>query len=40
MLFGLGIRHVGEKAAAILAEEFGTLAALMEADAERLSNHP
>ena len=36
MLFGLGIRHVGEKAATILAEEFGTLAALMEADAERL----
>ena len=36
MLFGLGIRHVGEKAAAILAEEFGTLADLMEADAERL----
>lgn len=36
MLFGLGIRHVGEKAAAILAEEFGTLADLMVADAERL----
>ena len=36
MLFGLGIRHVGEKAAAILAEEFGTLSELMEADAERL----
>lgn len=36
MLFGLGIRHVGEKAAAILAAEFGTLADLMVADAERL----
>ena len=36
MLFGLGIRHVGEKAATILAEEFGTLADLMKADAERL----
>jgi DNA ligase (NAD+) len=36
MLFGLGIRHVGEKAATILAEEFGTLADLMVADAERL----
>ena len=36
MLFGLGIRHVGEKAATILSEEFGTLAALMEADVERL----
>jgi len=36
MLFGLGIRHVGEKAATILAEEFGTLADLMIADTERL----
>ncbi len=36
MLFGLGIRHVGEKAAAILAAEFGTLTELMAADAERL----
>jgi len=36
MLFGLGIRHVGEKAATILAEEFRTLADLMVADAERL----
>lgn len=36
MLFGFGIRHVGEKAATILAEEFGTLAALMEADEARL----
>lgn len=36
LLFGLGIRHVGEKAASILAEEFGTLTALMEADSERL----
>ena len=40
VLFGLGIRHVGEKAARILAEEFGTLEALMKADAEKLSNHP
>lgn len=36
LLFGLGIRHVGVKAASILAEEFGTLDALMEADAEKL----
>ncbi|MBE1556027.1 NAD-dependent DNA ligase LigA [Sporosarcina limicola] len=36
MLFGLGIRHVGEKAAAILAEEFGTLDALMKADVDHL----
>ena len=36
MLFGLGIRHVGVKAASILAEEFGTLDALMRATAEEL----
>ena len=36
MLFGLGIRHVGVKAASILAEEFGTLEALMKATAEEL----
>src|SRR6185437_13632112 len=36
VLFGLGIRHVGEKAASILAEEFGTLDALMQADVEKL----
>ncbi|KXH86770.1 NAD-dependent DNA ligase LigA [Sporosarcina sp. HYO08] len=36
LLFGLGIRHVGEKAATILAEEFGTLHALMEAEEDRL----
>lgn len=36
VLFGLGIRHVGVKAASILAEEFGTLDELMKADVERL----
>lgn len=36
LLFGLGIRHVGEKAATILAREFGTLDALIEAESERL----
>lgn len=36
MLFGLGIRHVGVKAASILAEEFGTLDALMKATVEEL----
>lgn len=36
MLFGLGIRHVGVKAASILAEEFGTLEALMHATADDL----
>lgn len=36
ILFGLGIRHVGVKAASILAEEFGTLEALMKATADEL----
>lgn len=36
LLFGLGIRHVGEKAAKILAAEFETLDALREADVEQL----
>lgn len=36
VLFGLGIRHVGVKAASILAEEFGSLEELMKADTERL----
>ncbi len=31
VLFGLGIRHVGEKAAMVLAEQFGTLDALSQA---------
>ncbi|GKV57292.1 DNA ligase [Sporosarcina sp. NCCP-2222] len=37
LLFGLGIRHVGEKAAHILSEEFGTIDRLMEAEAEQLT---
>lgn len=36
LLFGLGIRHVGARAATLLSEEFGTLDALAEADVERL----
>ena len=36
VLFGLGIRHVGEKAASILAEHFGTLESLMKANVEQL----
>lgn len=36
LLFGLGIRHVGEKAAKILAAEFETLDALRDADVEQL----
>ncbi|WP_432361056.1 NAD-dependent DNA ligase LigA [Sporosarcina sp. UB5] len=37
LLFGLGIRHVGEKAAHILSEEFGTIDEIAMADAERLT---
>lgn len=36
LLFGLGIRHVGEKAAKIFAAEFGSLQALREATVEQL----
>ncbi|GKV69801.1 DNA ligase [Sporosarcina sp. NCCP-2716] len=36
LLFGLGIRHVGEKAAVILAREFGSLDRLMAAEPEEL----
>ncbi|EJY57245.1 DNA ligase, NAD-dependent [Alicyclobacillus hesperidum URH17-3-68] len=36
LLFGLGIRHVGEKAAKTLAEKFGTMDALMVADMDSL----
>jgi len=38
VIYGLGIRHVGERAAAILAESFGSLAALAEAPAEQLES--
>jgi DNA ligase (NAD+) len=37
-IYALGIRHVGEQTARILAESFGTLEALAEADAERLTS--
>ncbi|WP_040225020.1 NAD-dependent DNA ligase LigA [Bhargavaea cecembensis] len=37
LLFGLGIRHVGQKAAQILAMEFGTLDALRAATEEQLT---
>ncbi|HLA51595.1 MAG TPA: NAD-dependent DNA ligase LigA, partial [Thermodesulfobacteriota bacterium] len=36
LIYGLGIRQVGEHMAYVLAEEFGTLEAIMEADKERL----
>lgn len=38
LLFGLGIRHVGEKAAKILAEHFETMDALMLATVEQLKD--
>ena len=37
LIYALGIRQVGEKAGKVLAMEFGTLDALMEADEERLT---
>ncbi len=36
VLYGLGIRHVGEKAAMTLAEQFGSIEQLMEATESRL----
>ena len=38
LLFGLGIRHVGERAAALLAAHYGSFAALAEADTEELAD--
>ncbi|WP_243299509.1 NAD-dependent DNA ligase LigA [Bacillus litorisediminis] len=38
LLFGLGIRHVGAKAAKILAQEFGTMDQLRQATVEQLRN--
>jgi DNA ligase (NAD+) len=37
LLFALGIRHVGTHAAQVLAREFGTMAALQEADVPALA---
>jgi DNA ligase (NAD+) len=37
LLTGLAIRHVGERTAQLLAEEFGTIEALMAADEQRLA---
>lgn len=36
LLFGLGIRNIGDKAAALLAEHFGSMQALRTASAEQL----
>ena len=40
LLFALGIRHVGKTVAQVLARRFGTLAALMKASAEDISQVP
>jgi len=40
LLVGLGIRHVGETAAALLAKNFGDLTTLMDAPEEALANLP
>lgn len=37
LLFGLGIRNIGDKAAALLAEHFGSMDAVQAADAEAIS---
>lgn len=37
VLFGLGIRHVGEQVARSLAKEFGSLTSLMSSDEERIA---
>ena len=37
LLFGFGIRYIGDKAAALLAEHFGSLQAIREADAAAIS---
>lgn len=37
LIFGLGIRHIGEKAAKTLAKEYKTIDALMEADAAKMA---
>ncbi len=40
LLFALGIRHVGLRAARILASHFGSLQRLIEADKEQIENIP
>ncbi|MDG6124635.1 NAD-dependent DNA ligase LigA [Lactococcus formosensis] len=40
LLFGLGIRHVGSKAAKLLMERFGNLRALSQASLEEISEIP
>jgi len=38
VIYGLGIRHIGEKAAKLLATRFGTMDAVMEASIEDISS--
>jgi DNA ligase (NAD+) len=38
LIYALGVRHVGERTAAILAERFGTIEQLMQADAQLLES--
>jgi DNA ligase (NAD+) len=40
LIFGLGILHVGEKAAHLIAERFGTLEALLQANTTQLTEIP
>jgi DNA ligase (NAD+) len=40
LLFGLGIRHIGERAAQVLADAFGSVAALAAASLEELQATP
>ncbi|MBR0366745.1 MAG: hypothetical protein IJH94_08140 [Clostridia bacterium] len=37
LIFGLGIRHIGEKAAKVLAARYKTIDALMDAEAEEMA---
>jgi DNA ligase (NAD+) len=37
VIFGLGIRHIGQKAAKLLASRFGTMDAVMSATAEEIA---
>src|SRR5207247_4151581 len=40
VLIGLGIRHVGDRTARLLADEFGSIGALTKASGERLASVP
>jgi DNA ligase (NAD+) len=40
LIFGLGVRHVGERAAQVLADAFGSIEALQAASVEQLQSTP